>query len=191
MRNKRSVLVSLLLASAAAGTLNGCGKPPPPEPVMYKSVAECVADGNKQALCDTAFSTAQTSKEAPAYTAKAQCEAQFGTGNCETRHSSSGDSFVPMMTGFMLGNMLADQGRRDTYIYGGGAPVYHHNGGGYYSGGQLRYDPPATVTTRRSSPTYSSSYSSAGSSRAYSSPGVSSKGGFGGSAAAHGGFSGG
>ena len=44
--------------------------------------------------------------EAPRFTKKEQCEAEFGAGNCETRQAGAGTGsfFMPMMMGYMMGN---------------------------------------------------------------------------------------
>ena len=100
---------------------------------IYKNVAECEADdANKdKATCKVAF--AESEKALPRYTAKAQCEAQYGTGNCESRSESHGGGgggfFVPAMVGFMVGQALAN----NAHAY---QPVYVGNGGGLYAGGR-------------------------------------------------------
>ena len=45
--------------------------------------------------------------EAPRFGRKQQCEQEFGAGNCESRQEAGGGSFfMPMMMGYMMGNMM-------------------------------------------------------------------------------------
>jgi uncharacterized protein YgiB involved in biofilm formation len=49
------------------------------------------------------------------------CEEQFGAGQCQQRAAgagSTGNYWMPVLAGFMVGRML-DQGNRNYYRYGG------------------------------------------------------------------------
>jgi uncharacterized protein YgiB involved in biofilm formation len=62
--------------------------------------------------------------QAPRFSRKEECEKEFGAGNCETPQAASTASsggtgfFMPMMMGYMLGNMMGGGGNRFN------APVY-------------------------------------------------------------------
>ena len=142
MRKSKAIPL-VLTTSVSAWALAACSDPAPKNqnvaaqpPKVYKTLAECKADsGNDPAACDRAFSGAVQAQAAtaPHYTAKAQCEAEFGSGNCESRTNSEGGSFfMPAMMGFMVGQMLANRGG-GSYA---GQPVYINRGGEMFSGGR-------------------------------------------------------
>lgn len=175
---KRSTLVALFLASAALGPILSSCEKKPPQPAVYSNQQDCINGGNQASVCAQAFAAARTSADTPHYTDKARCEAEFGTGRCET-NTLNGGGFSPMLTGFMLGSML--NGGGGTTVVHHYTPVYTHVGGGYYAGS-------------RPMPSYSGTSVGTGRSSTYSSPsysGSTSRGGFGASAASHGGGGGG
>ncbi len=92
------------------------------EAPLYSSVNECVEAGNDKDLCSQAIAAA--SANTPRYagaSAKAQCEAEYGPGNCESRSDSSGDWVGPALMGFMVGNMLSsNNGYQSNGYYRGG-----------------------------------------------------------------------
>jgi uncharacterized protein YgiB involved in biofilm formation len=123
---RRSVYVGFSVLSLSAA-LAGCDRPE--QPKVYSSVTDCRAEHPGQA-CDDAWkaSVGEHDSTAPRFTQKEQCEAQYGVGHCESRQ---GGVFMPLMAGFVLGQMM----NRNQYGYGGGGyighPVMFAPGGGY------------------------------------------------------------
>lgn len=193
MRKRSSLLAAFLATASLAPLLSACSDPTPPQPTVYTDVASCIATNpDKKDDCEKAFSASAAAQKtsAPQYTDKARCEAEFGTGNCETRHSSSGgnDLFAPMMMGYMLGSM-----NNGPNYY----PVYYSTGGGVYSGRQRLGTVPVSSIPSRSGSGYASSArstttsfapsSSFSGARSYASTSSSARGGFGATASARGG----
>ncbi|MDR3506357.1 MAG: DUF1190 domain-containing protein [Caulobacteraceae bacterium] len=119
------------------------------QPKVYASVADCAADHDK-ATCDSAWdaSVAEQSQTAPHYAQRSACEAEYGVGRCEGRQGSGGWIFMPMMAGFMVGQMMRGRDGRPNsnsppgagYSGGGGGggsggftgrPVFYSSNGGY------------------------------------------------------------
>lgn len=152
---RKSKIINLTLAtSVSAWALASCSEPTPapaPKTVtqtepIFATVAECVAGGNTEQLCKTSIEQAQAA--VPKFSAKAQCEAEYGVGNCESRSSSGGgDWFGPAMAGFFVGQMLSNNGGGYNSGYDAGrrdeerrrrsaAPVIVGRGGALSSGGR-------------------------------------------------------
>lgn len=109
---KRSRKAALIMMVPAAGmVLSGCGEKSV-EAVVFNTPDECAAYYNPPAECQAAFAEAQAlhPQVAPRYANKAECEADFGAGQCETapqqQQQQSGSFFMPMMMGFLAGQML-------------------------------------------------------------------------------------
>ena len=178
------------------------------EPV-YTTVEECKA-GRDAAECETAFAKAKEKHEeaAPRYAERAKCEDIYGPGQCVPRHNDSGgDSFTPLMMGFMLGHMLSGPAYQPVYItrertvYAGSSYVGSYSGnsapGRGWSGGSVAIAPSSPIarggmgstagsaasgtSTRGGSSTVTSPRPSTPSPSATTSPSVS-RGGFGSSA---------
>jgi len=126
-RRRRSLTLGLSALTLSAA-LAGCGRDDPPK--VYGSVRDCKAEHPAQA-CQDAWqaSVGEHQATAPQYSQKAQCEAQYGVGHCETRSGERGDIFMPMMAGFMIGQMMSQ--RRDGYVGYFGRPVAYAPGGGF------------------------------------------------------------
>lgn len=161
---------SFLLAGVALAALNlaACGEPtaPPKKAVaatdaIYATYQDCLVD-HEEKVCKEALDKAKVeqAKNAPKFGTKAECEAQFGPGHCETNSSGS---FVPAMMGFMLGSMLANNGGGGPGYYDSNSrygprtsPVYYGTNGAVYSNGQRATAPvrstpapvPATTVAR-------------------------------------------
>jgi uncharacterized protein YgiB involved in biofilm formation len=123
---KRSNRISLvLMASISTAALASCddGSPPPrPAPApdvavttpAYTNKAECIADGNTDQACTQ---LAALVASAPQFNSQQSCEAQFGPQACRPQpaaNGGSGDIFMPMMMGYMLGSI----GNGSSYDYG-------------------------------------------------------------------------
>lgn len=126
--------------------LSACDAPPAPEPqapppteqmLVYKTLDECKAAQADDTLCETAFAEAwQWQEQQPGYTAKQQCEAEYGVGNCESRANPSGGNwFVPLMAGYMMSNAMNNMSRnaymrdKERGAHSGAYPVYVNRGG--------------------------------------------------------------
>ena len=125
---KRSKTARLIMMVPAAGlVLAGCGEKPV-EVQVFNTPDECAAYYNPPAECKAAFAEAQAlhPQVAPRYASKQECETDFGSGQCETapvlaanntavvngteqtqpQSQQSSGFFMPMMMGFMAGQML-------------------------------------------------------------------------------------
>lgn len=105
---KRSSAISLAIVGALALSSTGCTSADSNEPTTYKTVTECVQDGKSQATCDKAFADAkaEAEKNGPKFASQAECAAQFGS--CQ--QSASGGWFMPALMGYMVGNMMSNNG---------------------------------------------------------------------------------
>jgi uncharacterized protein YgiB involved in biofilm formation len=129
---------------SAAAMLAGCGSPnpPPAQPArIYANVDECARE-RPRAECDRAWAEAQNShmSNAQAFSSRAECEQQWGTGHCETYHSRDSDWFIPALAGFMIARAMTptavscrtgDPGCPQGSYSGHG--VYFGSGGTLYS----------------------------------------------------------
>lgn len=132
-RFKRSSKVALMvMVPATTIMLASCSSEEPVQTAVYETVDQCAGFYNPE-QCQTEFSAAKAlhPQVAPKYTDKAACETDFGTGNCEAPEatattettaattasttpaatSSSSGFFMPMMMGFMAGQMFNGGGR--------------------------------------------------------------------------------
>lgn len=164
----------LLLSGVAAFALAGCGEEDPLKTSqLFKNELECSAvrpaDECKQAF---ASAKAEHMRTAPAFASREACEQKFGASNCQPgegqapaqvaqqQSQGGGGFFVPMMIGYMMGNMLGGsqaalagnqtsatnqapaQGKAGaTTASGAGAantakPVYRDTNNRVYSGGK-------------------------------------------------------
>ncbi len=107
---KKCHTIRLVLLGSAGIALAACddGGAPPKDAHFYPTVNACTAELGAKPCQDAkaAADRAQTA-EAPRFTARPQCELQFGVGNCESRQEAGGGSFfMPLMMGYMVGNMM-------------------------------------------------------------------------------------
>lgn len=106
---KKSRAIRLVLLGGAGFALAGCDEAPPSDARFFADADDCAAVYD-QAICEQALAESEVmfAAEAPQYSRKEECEAEFGAGNCESRQSASGTGsgsfFVPMMMGYMLGS---------------------------------------------------------------------------------------
>jgi uncharacterized protein YgiB involved in biofilm formation len=120
---KKSKTVRLVLLGGTSLALAGCDDSgPPTDAKFFSSLNECTAHYSED-KCRTMVKKAEEQHvaEAPKFTKKEECEGQFGVGNCESRQAPTeaggiGSFFMPMMMGYMMGNMLGGRGW--------GSPVY-------------------------------------------------------------------
>jgi uncharacterized protein YgiB involved in biofilm formation len=101
--------------------LAACGdEAPPADAKFFSSVEECSTQYDA-AVCQEALVASQkiSDEQAPRYARKEDCEAELGVGNCEERQTTSGGSiFMPLIMGYMLGNMLSNN-RFNQPVYRG------------------------------------------------------------------------
>jgi uncharacterized protein YgiB involved in biofilm formation len=108
-RSKKAALV--LMVPVATLLLAGCGEERE-QALVFSDPSECSAAAmNSAAQCEADFAAAQTlhPQVAPKYLNKEECETDFGSGQCETapqQTASGGSVFMPMMMGYMMGQML-------------------------------------------------------------------------------------
>ena len=102
--------------------------------LAYDSVAECTAAGVIPAsACEEAAAAAarQNAQGAPRFDALEVCEEQHGAGACTQQVASNGGSyFSPLLTGFVVGQLLSGGNR--GYQYSG---LYRGRDGRQYTGG--------------------------------------------------------
>lgn len=196
-RRMRSAAAGLSAVGAAA-MLSGCEPSAeelsrrqfgaPTEVAAFDTVAECVATGRfSQQQCEDARRTASNddNRAAPRFADKAVCEDQFGRDSCQVRTDGGQSFFSPLLTGFLIGQLVNGGGyrygglyrdRRDGRTYtGSGAWLYNggYGGRGYqYQVGSRALTAPVTT------------------SRIQTRSSVVSRGGFGGRASTRGGWGG-
>lgn len=117
-RSKKAALV--LMVPATTLLLAGCGEERE-QALVYESPSECAAASfNTPEQCKADYDAAKAlhPQVAPKYVSKEECETDFGAGNCETaaqqnvaqnqpqQTASSGGFFMPMMMGYMMGQMM-------------------------------------------------------------------------------------
>lgn len=181
-RSRRVVLTTLTAAGAVA--VSGCGSSDwsdaDAEGQVFASVSECVASGETRAECENAYAQARIddTDSAPRFDSQALCEQEFGASQCGQRTSGGNSFWVPLLAGFVIGNVIDDidiDGRKRRRY----APLYRGAGGAWYHGGSS-YGP----LSRRSGGGYGFSRAGfdrpVGAPRTYSRSDVASRGGFGG-----------
>ena len=137
-RSQRVVLTTLAAAGVVAVQACGSsewGEEPSVDANPFASVEECARSGRvPQSTCQEAYNEALARHEtsAPRFESQPLCEEEFGSGRCQQRLANGTGIWMPMLAGFMVGQML-DRQNRYYYRYG---PLYHsYRSGGWYSGG--------------------------------------------------------
>jgi uncharacterized protein YgiB involved in biofilm formation len=80
--------------------------------MVFSDPSECSAAGlNDTTQCNAEYASAKAlhPQVAPKYLSKDECETDFGAGKCETapqQTTSGGSVFMPMMLGYMMGQMM-------------------------------------------------------------------------------------
>ncbi len=104
---KKSRAIRLVLLGSTGLTLAACDQSPPSDATFFSKVEDCIAV-KSESECREGFAKSEQefAAEAPRFTKKEECEAEFGVGNCETRQAGGGmgSFFMPMMMGYMMGN---------------------------------------------------------------------------------------
>ena len=115
---KRSKALKLSLMGASALTLVACDNSQ--EVGVFETIDQCVDKaGFTRDACEANQKVAQSEhiRVSPKYTSLSDCETDFGSEKCEVapqRTTSGGSVFMPMMMGYMMGNMLSGGSRVAT-----------------------------------------------------------------------------
>ncbi len=116
---KRSRTLTLALMSATALTLAACDNPE--EVAVFENAQQCATqDGFDIKACEANMKQAQEEhvRVAPKYTSVADCEADFGEGQCEDapqKTASGGSVFMPLMMGYMMAGRSAGIATQPLY----------------------------------------------------------------------------
>ena len=123
---KRARTARVVLLGGAAFGLAACQPESRVEATVFPSVEECqaVADLPENDFtaqdCADGFAEAQAIHEesAPRYADQALCEEQHG-GECaaEERAGGGGSIFLPLLAGYMIGNMMGGRGMAAKPLY--------------------------------------------------------------------------
>ncbi|SFG70620.1 Uncharacterized conserved protein YgiB, involved in bioifilm formation, UPF0441/DUF1190 family [Palleronia marisminoris] len=134
---KRARATRLVLLGSAAFGLAACQEEQV-EATVFPSVEECraLADLPENDFtaeeCAQGFDEAQAihAESAPRYEDQALCEEQHG-GECVAEQSAGGGSiFLPLLAGYMIGNMLGGRGMAAQPLYRTGGGRYATPSGG-------------------------------------------------------------
>ncbi len=163
----RSRTVALSIVGATAFTLAGCREEQVDAQAFpdLQSCKEAAAGGDgllTVADCEAAIAEAEQLhvETAPRYDSLQVCEEQHGEGACgseeQVASSGSGSIFMPLLTGYLIGNMLSGRGgyARSQPMYrtsdgkftnAAGSNVYSGNSGKAKLGANQFTKPPTTV----------------------------------------------
>ena len=120
---KKSRILPIILLGTSAFALAACNDPVDVSVFEDKDACYSAAGLSSDlttAQCDTAFTAAQAEheKSAPRYESLAICEEEHGVGNCggdTASQAGGGSSFMPFFMGYMVGNMMNNNGASTTY----------------------------------------------------------------------------
>ena len=116
--SRRPFVMRSLATAIAAVTLSACGSQE--DVAVVNSVEECSANTKlSRQECEAAYqkALAEADRTGPKYRNNRNCEAEFGPGQCRR---NSGGVFMPLMAGFMVGQLLSSG--NNSYN-----PVYRYN----------------------------------------------------------------
>lgn len=107
-----------LVIGVSAVALTACEEPKV-EAAVFDNLQQCIDDKTITGeQCELSYkeAVAKHAEVAPKYTSAADCQADFGAGQCEPapyRSTSGGSIFMPLMAGYMMGSFM---GRRSSVI---------------------------------------------------------------------------
>ena len=152
---KRSSVITLLVLGsggvffyALAGEKRAAGVPEGGK--TYTSQEQCESAGELgKEDCAKSWTEARDAHEAkaPKYTSIADCEKEYGAGNCVVPHAGGTGVFLPAMAAFMIGRAWGSQGyaaapqvrrpqdREGQYAFTGGRYAGGPAGAGWWGGG--------------------------------------------------------
>ena len=176
---KKSRSIRLVLLGGASFALASCGDDGPPKDArFFSNLQECAAVYDTTQCLDAQKQADQTfAEQAPKFTRKEECETEFGAGNCETKQitdssgnnsggnsstnntgqsssSGGGSFFMPMLMGYMMGNMLGGPSRFNEPVYRGpnGSAITQNSSGKMFNIGSFSGVGRSAATSFRSSP---------------------------------------
>ncbi|NVK72177.1 MAG: DUF1190 domain-containing protein [Oceanospirillaceae bacterium] len=119
MRKKKPSLPFLrpLTLAIASITLAACSDNEE-EAKVVSSVQDCTANTSLTLeQCQVAYKKAEeeAARTAPRYNSRSQCEEDFGYHQCVSSQSSN--TFMPLLTGFLIGNALSNGGYTSNPVY--------------------------------------------------------------------------
>ena len=206
---KRSKWLKLSLMGAAGASLTGCGSDPQQDSIIFANAQECIDSGLFEAQeCHTQYEKAKllSQADAPRYAERRYCETDFGYNQCQNRSGY----WSPFMQGFMM-SMVAHavaegveelvEYKMKKRLYRGGlvSPLYRSSDDYFHY--RTAYNQPVGRVGRSGKPFQTRSsvftYKPSGKPKIHRSAGKSgakattlSRGGFGKSASARGGWGG-
>ncbi|RZJ86731.1 MAG: DUF1190 domain-containing protein [Brevundimonas sp.] len=140
---RRSAAISLS-AVVLSGGVAAC-QPQAVEQKMkvYASADECASSGENWNTCNTTAKAAEAEhlRTAPQFASQDDCIRETGEACREHATGTGGHIFLPLMAGFMMGQMM-----NRGYV---GHPLYHGRDGGFYSGNTRVWDPPPRQDDRQ------------------------------------------
>lgn len=114
---KSAKSLSLVLMSSLTVGLGGCASDPTEEFTAYNSIDQCVKEQifSEQECREMA---AEAVRQNPLFANQAECEREFGEGNCQTNPegeqiAESGErrsSWMPLLAGYMIGRYMGGGG---------------------------------------------------------------------------------
>ncbi len=114
MKRWNSIPIAMLTGVSLIA-LTACEEPRV-EAMVFENLQQCLDDTTMdRGECEANYKEArdQHAAVAPKYSSEADCQADFGAGQCEKspyRTESGGSVFMPLMMGYMMGSMIG--GRR-------------------------------------------------------------------------------
>jgi len=163
---KRSRTVAITILGAAAFTLAGCQEEQV-DAAAFPDLQSCTNAAQDGGIftaqdCDAAFAEAAALhvEAAPRYDSIAVCEEQHGQGACGSEatatNGGSGSIFMPLMMGYLIGNMLGGRGGASAsqplyktangkYTNAAGSSTFSNNSGSAKLGTSQFARPAATV----------------------------------------------
>ncbi|MBY5920076.1 DUF1190 domain-containing protein [Ferrimonas balearica] len=125
-RFRKALPMATSVAISISLVLSGCSPAPREEAQIYRDADECLQVYPDQGeLCQQVFGSAQMDHlaTAPRFLDQQQCEEEFGPGNCESApegsqgNATGGSWFMPMMMGYMMGNLMGGRSVRQAPVY--------------------------------------------------------------------------
>ena len=120
---KSSKSLSLVLMGSLTVALGGCGSEEATEDFRaYQSIDECIKEQifTQQECSEMAIAAV---RQNPQFADKAECESEFGEGNCtqpqNVQGERQGSSWMPLIAGYMVGRYLGGSGMMQ-----GSQPLY-------------------------------------------------------------------
>ena len=174
--NKARFRKGFVLASVVATSFAITGCEVADETVkMYQTVDECATlESGSLEQCKASFASAKAEheKSGPKFESASECSSEFGT--CEYNQATS--SFMPMMMGFMAGQMMGNMQANSNFRAAHASPMYKTSSGSY---ADIRKNTYSNIKPGQSFSTYKSTMKSQPSSTVQPRQATSTRGGFG------------